>query len=559
MPVDSLVCACSVSLQQQHDTSHLAVCKSDETVHLSEPQARSSQLYTGKSKAHTMQLLRVLLVTLVLWRGQPATCKPTSPNEDPWAHTYRTQRGTAQQTPTLQLRGQPTTAAGTAAEPHTTAEEETHDAEAAQEGETASSMQHNQPQAMQAAASQPPGQQHADASPEATHPQQQDTTSPPPAQQGALEQSAAALATPPEAETWPPAYFEPYPPPQAGCQTHQQQVCATQHTPTAGGWGTASAPQQPTGQLTWPPAQQQQSAYTWTTPMQPHPQPWPHWQQAAVQQQHHQLPAPPQHPRGWMPGRTPNEPWGYYAPAYDPDTDPWETESDRETRQAAAAMATVHPHPQQQHQPGGGPDQPHNTMTQLTYQVPPDTNRWGYTLTYHPPNRTAGQGQPRTTRQASSRRGHTNSKRSRQTRIRAAWHSRTNGADQEQEHSQGDPLRQSNNNSGQAEGPAAQHGWNPQQEHQPMRATEPTQRPQAGANNNNRPDTTPEGTDPRGRGAGPGGPDQEEATTSHQAQQPPQSPHEEEQAGSRNPQSSSASKQPEQPIRNRWGRPSSHT
>ena len=71
-----------------------------------------------------------------------------------------------------------------------------------------------------------------------------------------------------------------------------------------------------------------------------------------------------------MPGRTPKDPWGYYAPAYDPDTDPWETDSDKEARYQQ----------QQQQQP----------------VMPPGANRWGYTLAYHPPvTQQARDSQPR--------------------------------------------------------------------------------------------------------------------------------------------------------------------
>ena len=87
------------------------------------------------------------------------------------------------------------------------------------------------------------------------------------------------------------------------------------------------------------------------------------------------------------PRRTPKDPWGYYAPEYDPDTDPWETESDREARQQQEYCQRMQQQQQRGAQlhavtaPGAAPGAPNPVV----YVMPPGANRWGYTLTYYPP------------------------------------------------------------------------------------------------------------------------------------------------------------------------------
>ena len=128
---------------------------------------------------------------------------------------------------------------------------------------------------------------------------------------------------------------------------------------------------------------------------------------AAYQPQYQPTPSQHQHPRGWMPGKTPKDPWGYYAPEYDPDADPWETDSDKEARrqQHNTICQPAQPQPQQTVWPAQTPttgDTQQMTASPVGYTVPPGANRWGYTLTYHPPTAghaaygTAAQGLPHT-------------------------------------------------------------------------------------------------------------------------------------------------------------------
>ena len=83
----------------------------------------------------------------------------------------------------------------------------------------------------------------------------------------------------------------------------------------------------------------------------------------------HSQPASPQHSssqqqhtpgQGDAPGNIPKDAWGYYAPTYDPATDPWHPEEDDPP---TAADGPYH----------------HAAVTQqqgaLTYNIPPAANR----------------------------------------------------------------------------------------------------------------------------------------------------------------------------------------
>ena len=210
-----------------------------------------------------------------------------------------------------------------------------------------------------------------------------------------------------------------------------------------------------------------------------------------------------------------------------------------------------------QHQPGRS-DQQHSSMTPLTYAVPPDTNRWGYTLTYHPPQPDRG---------AVQAAHHTPNQQPPGAYQQPAQPTNTQQAGMAQQHQQngpstgqqpgGPPTTDPQHQQPQAERPPPRHDRQPQQPHQapPTQETEPTQCLQARANNNNnQQDTTPEATNPRGCSAGQGDPEQEAAAEPRHAPQLPQQRQEDEPTCNRNPQPPSTAKQPEQPIRNRWGR-----
>ncbi|CAE7022053.1 thrB [Symbiodinium sp. KB8] len=197
-------------------------------------------------------------------------------------------------------------------------------------------------------------------------------------------------------------------------------------------------------------------------------------------------------------------------------------------------------------------------MTPLTYAVPPDTNRWGYTLTYHPPQPDRG---------AVQAAHHTPNQQPPGAYQQPAQPTNTQQAGMAQQHQQngpstgqqpgGPPTTDPQHQQPQAERPPPRHDRQPQQPHQapPTQETEPTQCLQARANNNNnQQDTTPEATNPRGCSAGQGDPEQEAAAEPRHAPQLPQQRQEDEPTCNRNPQPPSTAKQPEQPIRNRWGR-----
>ena len=75
-----------------------------------------------------------------------------------------------------------------------------------------------------------------------------------------------------------------------------------------------------------------------------------HGQQAQPEEppQQQQQPPPQTSPGGsFGPGERNNDPWGYYAPAYDPDTDPWHhSEAGDATAGSSAAGAARPPDPQ---------------------------------------------------------------------------------------------------------------------------------------------------------------------------------------------------------------------
>ena len=380
------------------------------------PQCFSSSARHDIAASHPafrMRVLRALIVTSVLWRGHLATVKPTDkkgdsnaagPHDDPWAHTYRPgappATGTEPQQPTLQLRGgQPApeatqhTSADTAAGP--IAEEPQQVANTAQQPEPPAEA--NTPQPAQGSAQQPHGS-HEGRPENTARPDQTTTTE-------ASDTTAAAAGTAdapqPSTAAQPGPTLDENAANQQPTQPWGSQQAA-QPPPVQTGLGTNNpvptgpvpctqqgAPPYPTAQWQYQQCQQPtQDGWPYKTAPQPTQPQYTHVAAAAAAQQQHQ------HPRGWMPGKTPKDPWGYYAPAYDPDSDPWETDSDKEARLQQQGMVCQPAQPQQYQPPQAPPQATTGGDTQQMvanptgYTVPPGANRWGYTLTYHPP--TAG-------------------------------------------------------------------------------------------------------------------------------------------------------------------------
>ena len=241
--------------------------------------------------------------------------------DDPWSQTYRP--GTAppaqtqqpQQTPpvqtqqphpatpTLQLRGQHGTAEDTDPEPAADKEAEQTQAEDAGEQTTTSGNA-----TALAAATQPQPTAGAEASEQATA-------------------AAAAATSSPTTQPAGPATVQPHP----GGATQQPVPTNTGRPPptpaeqrVTGNLGAAGTQPPPHHPPTGPAAMQHPVPVQSTTVQVPGgtppttaapPQQWGQPQQAT-------------RPKGWMPGRTPKDAWGYYAPPYDPDTDPWHEDED---------------------------------------------------------------------------------------------------------------------------------------------------------------------------------------------------------------------------------------
>ena len=209
----------------------------------------------------------------------PASAPPG--DDDPWTQTYRPGAAppapphTQQQAPTLQLRSHATPADDTDPEPQ--GGPEPSQPTSAQAGDPTSSSSSYVGPAETPAQQQPPtGAAHSDKSPNAAH-------------SATFGDSKTTLQT------------------------------GSDRPPTRG----ATVPSQPDPiqetQPSWPEGSQTQQQQPEPSQLGQAP-----WQQV---QQHqwgsHQTP----HPQGWMPGRTPKDTWGYYAPAYDPDTDPWHADA----------------------------------------------------------------------------------------------------------------------------------------------------------------------------------------------------------------------------------------
>ena len=350
---------------------------------------------------------------------KPTQAAPTTPQQhgdDPWSQTYRpgdtppTQQQTQpQQGPTLQLRGGTAPAEDT--DPEQTGDAKTEEqatdgsaeqatGAAAADSEPASQATHtaadagvvatsDRPEQTQATTEQPqPHHQHPSAPQEwpGSAAGGQAATPQPASQTGVGGQTPTSSATVPNQQS------QATPP-----QTQHLQTEAHQHAQAASAVGPHAREADPT-----------MASTAW----QPSPHQRPH----------------DSHPQGWMPGRTPKDAWGFYAPAYDPDTDPWHQndedlphppqqphqEQRHHVRQGAqqhvspAACAAAIPTPSYtfpydpwedeldeptprqlgQQQPTTmvtQPTCPAQIPTAVTYIQPPEANRWGYTLTYRPP------------------------------------------------------------------------------------------------------------------------------------------------------------------------------
>ncbi|CAE7933671.1 TOP3B [Symbiodinium necroappetens] len=298
--------------------------------------------------------------------------------DDPWAHTYRRSQ---QQQPTLHLSAQPQEgthqAAQAATEPATQTEYPNMG------GQPASQPQTLQPgratgQAEATNEPQPAAAGEAPASAAQPHAAQPHTPrGPDPVGPQAPVPRHRPRMQPPDSQRYPPPadpHAQGLPQAQQTAQQPSQAAAASCQT-QVGAHGTAIMSQrvattnQQADPATMPqPQHQQPGATTYTG------QPTPTATGGT----------PHQHARGMQPGGNPKEAWGYYAPTYDPATDPWHEDDEEDASQPML------PQPGQATRMGTTQQQP------LVYTVPAAPNQWGYTLTYHPPlqQATVGSNQP---------------------------------------------------------------------------------------------------------------------------------------------------------------------
>ena len=311
---------------------------------------------------------------------KPTRAAPTPPQQqgdDPWSQTYRPgeapptqpQPQQQQQGPTLQLSSSNLPAEDT--DPDLT--EETTAADKPASSSAAAATTSNQPDAnsQQEAAATQQGASTARTPPTASHQQQGE-------HDAAGGTATAAAANGKDGDEPGEPQVPPTAPQQAAPQTGHPQLGGETTVPSQPPPTTAAQHHQAPDRAAATPATGQGPTGSHSHQHLQPPAAATHTQGGIPQasQMHYQSSQQTAtHPQGWMPGRTPKDTWGFYAPAYDPDTDPW-----HEDGQAPSQPPPMQPPQQLTHSYTRHGTQLHLQQTSL----PADPQTGGYVYPYDP-------------------------------------------------------------------------------------------------------------------------------------------------------------------------------